>query len=120
MYEDQLKLKGESERIKGELKNWAWEIKRKRKWKWKRKYKDDCEKGKEEEKTWEKRKKCVERKEKKAVSFYPRESEIMTTLYSNQPMIALLYKEACFNTNNLDVSLSSVFASLLNMLNYIS
>ena len=53
------------------------------------------------------------RKEKKPVSFYARESEIETAFYSNKSMIVLLYKEACFDTNSLDVSLPSVFVSLL-------
>jgi hypothetical protein len=33
--------------------------------------------------------------------------------YTNQPMFVLLYKEACFNTNELDESLPSVVVSLL-------
>ena len=88
-------------KMKKKIKRWL------RKWKTKRK------------ELREKKKVCWE-KRKKPVSFYARVSETKTAFYSNQSMIALLYKEACFNTNNLDVSLPSVFTSLLHVLNYIS
>jgi hypothetical protein len=35
------------------------------------------------------------------------------TFYTNQPIVVLLYKEICFNTNELDESLPSVVVSLL-------
>ena len=36
-----------------------------------------------------------------------------SAFYTNQPIFVLLYKEACFNTNELDKSLPSVVVSLL-------
>ena len=36
-----------------------------------------------------------------------------SAFYTNQPIFVLLYKEACFNTNELDESLPSVIVSLL-------
>ena len=33
--------------------------------------------------------------------------------YTNQPIFVLMYKKTCFNTNELDKSLSSVVVSLL-------
>ena len=47
------------------------------------------------------------------MSFYARGSEIKRALFSNQPMIVLLYKEACFSANEIDSSLPSVVVSLL-------
>ena len=52
-------------------------------------------------------------KQKKQVSFYAKASDVKSTFYANQPIFVLLYKEACFNTNELDKSLSSVVVSLL-------
>jgi hypothetical protein len=40
-------------------------------------------------------------------------SEIKRAMFSNQPMIVLLYKEALLNTNELDHALPSSIASLL-------
>jgi hypothetical protein len=42
------------------------------------------------------------------VSFYVKASDVKSTFYTNQPIFVLLYKEACFNTNELDESLPSV------------
>ncbi|KAL5801030.1 hypothetical protein ACOSQ3_032662 [Xanthoceras sorbifolium] len=53
------------------------------------------------------------KRETKQVSFYARDSEIKRALFSNQPMIVLLYKEACFSTNEINSSLPSVVVSLL-------
>ena len=36
-----------------------------------------------------------------------------SAFYTNQPIFVLLYKEVCFNTNELDESLPSVVVSLL-------
>ena len=47
------------------------------------------------------------------MSFYTRESEIKKALFSNQPMIVLLYKEALLNTNELDLALPRFIVSLL-------
>jgi hypothetical protein len=40
-------------------------------------------------------------------------SEIKRPMFSNQPMILLLYKEALLNTNELDLALPSSIVSLL-------
>jgi hypothetical protein len=47
------------------------------------------------------------------VSFYTKASDVKSAFYTNQPIFVLLYKEACFNTNELDESLPSVVISLL-------
>ena len=53
------------------------------------------------------------RKTKKQVSFYAKASDVKSAFYTNQSIFVLLYKEACFNTNELDESLPSVVVSLL-------
>ncbi|XP_074555934.1 uncharacterized protein LOC141811777 [Curcuma longa] len=58
-------------------------------------------------------KKKLQEQESKKVSFYAKEREVKRVFYSQQPMILLLYKEAYFNTNNLNSSLPSVVKSLL-------
>ena len=40
-------------------------------------------------------------------NFYARASEVKKALFLNKPMIVLLYKDALFNTNQLDTSLPS-------------
>jgi hypothetical protein len=83
--------------------------------------KKEDEKGSESKKKSEKQKKCEkkiesgenERKAKKHVSFYTKASDVKSAFYTNQPIFVLLYKEACFNTNELDESLPSVVVSLL-------
>ena len=40
-------------------------------------------------------------------------SDVKSAFYTNWPIFVLLYKEACFNTNELDESLPSVVISLL-------
>ena len=40
-------------------------------------------------------------------------SDVKNAFYTNQPIFVLLYKEICFNTNELDESLPSVVVSLL-------
>jgi hypothetical protein len=57
---------------------------------------------------------ALERKsERKQKNFYAKASEIKRAMFSNQPMIVLLYKEALLNTNELDHALPSSIASLL-------
>jgi hypothetical protein len=57
---------------------------------------------------------ALERKsERKQKNFYAKVSEIKRAMFSNQPMIVLLYKEALLNTNELDHALPSSIASLL-------
>ena len=52
-------------------------------------------------------------KQKKKVSFYAKASDVKSAFYTNQPIFILLYRGACFNTNELDESLPSVVVSLL-------
>jgi hypothetical protein len=47
------------------------------------------------------------------VSFYAKASNVKSAFYTNQPIFVLLYKEACFNTSELEESLPSVVVSLL-------
>ena len=54
-----------------------------------------------------------ERKTKKQGSFYVKASDVKNAFYTNQPIFVLLYKEVCFNTNELDESLPSIVVSLL-------
>lgn len=42
-----------------------------------------------------------ERKQRKKVSFYAKASEIKSAFYAEQPLLVLLYKEVCLNTNEL-------------------
>ena len=56
---------------------------------------------------------AIERKAKRKISFYAKASEIRTTLFLNQLMIVLMYKEAFSNINQLGASLSSSIVSLL-------
>jgi len=50
---------------------------------------------------------------KKQPNFYAREGEVRFVFFTNMPMILLSYKEAYFNTNDLDHILPSVAISLL-------
>jgi hypothetical protein len=57
---------------------------------------------------------ALERKsERKQKNFYAKVSKIKRAMFSNQPMIVLLYKEALLNTNELDLALPSSIVSLL-------
>ena len=53
------------------------------------------------------------KKKEKQVSFYAKASDVKRAYFSQLPMIVLLYKEAYLATNKLNISLSSVFKSLL-------
>jgi hypothetical protein len=48
----------------------------------------------------------------KHLSFYTKESEIKRVYFSDMPMILFMYKEAYFNTNNIDYFIPSVVISL--------
>ena len=52
-------------------------------------------------------------KQKKQASFYAKVSDVKSAFYTKQSIFVLLYKEACFNTNELDESLPSIVVSLL-------
>ena len=75
----------------------------------------ESERKKESEKESEKKIESGknERKTKKQGSFYAKASDVKNAFYTNQPIFVLLYKEVCFNTNELDESLPSVVVSLL-------
>ena len=105
VYEDQMKLKRENELKK----NCETESSKK-----------DDEKESERKKESEKKKNSEKKREteenerkKKQASFYAKASDVKSVFYTNQPIFVLLYKEACFNTNELDESLPSVIVSLL-------
>ena len=53
------------------------------------------------------------RENERKTNFCARASEVKRALFLNKPMIVLLYKEALFNTNQLDTSLPSSIISLL-------
>ena len=55
---------------------------------------------------------CVE-KLKKQRSFYAREGEVRFAYRTNKPMILFVYKEAYFNTNDLDHMVPSAAISFL-------
>ena len=55
---------------------------------------------------------CVD-KLKKQPNFYAREGEVRSAYFTNKSMILLMYKEAYFNTNDLDHIMTSVVVSLL-------
>ena len=46
-------------------------------------------------------------------NLYTKESEVKRVMFLNKPMILLLYKEALFNTDQLDTSLPSSIVFLL-------
>ena len=106
VYEDQVKLKRENElkrNCESESSNKVDEKESERKKEGEKK--KECEKKIQ---SWEN-----ERKTKKQVSFYAKASDVKSAFYTNQPIFVLLYKKACFNTNELDESLPSVIVSLL-------
>ena len=54
-----------------------------------------------------------EEKLKKQPNFYAKGSQIRSAFFTNKPMILLVYKEAYFNTNDLDSTIPSVAVSLM-------
>ena len=50
---------------------------------------------------------------KKQPNFYAKGSQIRFAFFTNKPMILLVYKEAYFNTNDLDPAIPSVVVSLM-------
>jgi hypothetical protein len=50
---------------------------------------------------------------KKQPNFYVKGSQIRSVFFTNKPMILLVYKEAYFNTNDLDSAIPSVAVSLM-------
>ena len=81
----------------------------------KRKEKESKKNSLESEKKEGKSKEEIRPREKKEknVSLIARTSEVRHALYSNQPIFLLLYKGAYLTTNELNLSLPSVFVDLL-------
>jgi hypothetical protein len=99
VYEDQVRLQKESDQKKESEQKKKSENQR------------EAEKNEREK---ENQSSALERKlERKQKNFYAKVSEIKRAMFSNQPMIVLLYKEALLNTNELDHALPSSIASLL-------
>ena len=99
VYEDQVRLQKESDQKK--------ESKQKKKSENQR----EAEKNEGEK---DNQSSALERKsERKQKNFYAKVSEIKRAMFSNKPMIVLLYKEALLNTNELDLALPSSIVSLL-------
>ena len=69
-------------------------------------------KKREEKKLRKSDENCVE-KPKNQPTFYAREGEVRSAYLTTKPMILLVYKEAYFNTNDLDHIVPSVAISLL-------
>ena len=49
----------------------------------------------------------------KRIKYFVKLYDVKSVFYTNQPIFVLLYKEACFNTNEFDESLPNVVVSLL-------
>uniref|UniRef100_A0A2N9IHP7 Reverse transcriptase domain-containing protein n=1 Tax=Fagus sylvatica TaxID=28930 RepID=A0A2N9IHP7_FAGSY len=99
VYEDQVRLQKESDQKKES----------------EQKKKSENQRGAEKnEREKENQSLALERKsERTQKNFYAKVSEIKRAMFSNQPMIVLLYKEALLNTNELDLALPSSIVSLL-------
>jgi hypothetical protein len=99
VYEDQVRLQKESDQKKENEQKKKSENQR------------EAEKNEREK---ENQSLALERKsERKQKNFYAKVSEIKRAMFSKQPMIVLLYKEALLNTNKLDLALPSSIVSLL-------
>ena len=124
VYEDEMRVKKENEK-KRESENEG----NKKEEEQKSREKESESEGIQKERNSERRKK-VEKKnneskkennsesekgkiERKKGSFYAKEGDVRSAFYARQPMFVLLYKEACLNTNEFDLSLPSVVKSLL-------
>ena len=129
IYEDQVRLQKESEQKKKSEKESEQKKKSEKVSEQKKKSEKESEQKKNCEKESEQKKKCEKESEqkkesdKKQVTENLREnerkanfyavSEVKRALFLNKPTIVLLYKEALFNTNQLDTSLPSYIISLL-------
>ena len=51
---------------------------------------------------------------KKQPNFYAKGAQIRSVFFTNKPIILLVYKEAYFNTNDLDSAIPSVAVSLMH------
>ena len=110
VYQDQVRLQKESEQKKMSEK----ESEQKKTSERESEQKKKCEKEGDQKKESEKKKETENlRKNERKTNFYAKASEVKRSLFLNKPMIVLLYKEALFNTNQLDTSLPSSIVSLL-------
>ena len=94
VYEDQLKMKKEREMSKEN------EIKNEKK----------LENSKKE---IQKKEKNEERKERKKMNFYAKESEVRSAFLAEQPLLLLVFKESFLNSNDINSSFPSAIGSLL-------
>lgn len=58
-----------------------------------------------------------EKPKKQPIFFYARKGKVKYVFFTNNPMILFMYKEACFNTNQIDHCVPSVAVSLLQQFN---
>jgi len=56
---------------------------------------------------------------KKQPNFYAKGAQIRSVFFTNKPMILLVYKEAYFNTNDLDSAIPSMAVSLIQEFDYV-
>ncbi|RDX93857.1 hypothetical protein CR513_23829, partial [Mucuna pruriens] len=71
------------------------------------KTKIQCEK---QERVRNQKKKRMIQKRKKQMSFFAKESKIKKTIFSNQPMLILLYKDACLNSK-IDPNFAHIYVT---------
>ena len=110
VYEDQVRLQKDSEQKKKSEK----ESEQKKKSEKESEQKKKLEKESEQKNESAKMQVTGNLKEReRKTNFYARASEFKKALFLNKPVIVLLYKEALFNTNQLDTSLPSFIVSLL-------
>ena len=110
VYEDQVRLQKDSEQKKKTEKESEQKKKSEKESEQKKKLEKESEQKKESAKMQVNEN--LKENERKA-NFYARASEVKKALFLNKPTIVLLYKEALFNTNQLDTSLPSSIVSLL-------
>ena len=116
VYEDQVRLQKESEQKKKSEKESEQKKRSEKESEQNKKseQKEKCEKESEQKKESDKKQVTENLREKeRKTNFYARASEVKRALFLNKPMIVLLYKEALFNTNQLDTSFPSSIVSLL-------
>ena len=120
VYEDQVRLQKDSEQKKKSEKESEQKKKSEKENEHKKKSEKESEQKKKLEKESEQKKESAKmqvnenlKEKERKTNFYARASEVKKALFLNKPTIVLLYKEALFNTNQLDTSLPSSIVSLL-------
>ena len=120
VYEDQVRLQKDSEQKKKSEKESEQNKKSEKDSEQKKKSEKESEQKKKLEKESEQKKESAKmqvnenlKEKERKTNFYARASEVKKALFLNKPTIVLLYKEALFNTNQLDTSLPSSIVSLL-------